>query len=328
MRRRQFIALLGGAAVAWPLAAHAQQPAKLPIIGFLHSASPEGLQQIVAGLHQGLNEAGYVEGQNVAFEYRWARGQYDQLPAMAADLVQRKVDVIIAGGGEVAARAAKDATSTIPVVFTAASDPVRAGLVASLAQPGGNLTGLVTFTSVVETKKFGLLREMVPKARNIAMLINPAFPPAEPDSREVESLARTLRQKLFVVRASDEHELDIAFATAVKEKAGALLVAGDPFFNSQRNRLVALASRNTIPAIYEFREYVVEGGLMSYGTSLPENYRQMGSYVGRILKGTHPSGLPVMQPTKLVFVINLKTAKLLRLTVPPNLLALADEVIE
>jgi putative ABC transport system substrate-binding protein len=324
-KRREFITLLGGAA-SWPLAARAQQP--MPLIGFLHSASPEPVTHILAGFHHGLGDTGYVEGRNLAIEYRWARGRYDQLSALAADLLQRRVAVIVAGGGEHTARAAKMATSTVPVVFTSASDPVRAGLVASLNRPGGNLTGTVSFTSVVETKKFGLLREMVPDAAATAMLINPTFPPAEPDAKEVQAAAQTLGHRLFVLRASNEQEIDTAFATLVEQRAGALLVAGDPFFNSRREQLVALAARHSLPGIYEFREYVVAGGLMSYGISLPDNYRQMGIYVGRILQGAKPAELPIMQPTKFVLAINLRTAKTLSLSVPPSLLAIADEVIE
>jgi putative ABC transport system substrate-binding protein len=326
VKRRAFITLLGGAA-AWPLAARAQQAA-MPVVGFLHSASPEALQQIVTGFRQGLNEVGYVEGQNVAITYSWARGRYDQLPAMAAEFVQRKVNVIIAGGGEVTARAARDATSTIPIVFTTAGDPGAGGLVASLAHPGGNLTGLISFTSVVETKKLGLLHDLVPQATALAMLINPKYPPAEPTAKEVQAAALVLGRKLIVLRAGSEQEFEAAFALLVQQDARGLLVAGDPFFNSQRDQLVGLAARYSIPAVYEFREYAAAGGLMSYGINLSDNYRQMGIYAGKILKGAKPAELPVVQPTKFTFVINLKTAKALGLTMPDKLLALADEVIE
>jgi putative ABC transport system substrate-binding protein len=323
--RREFMALVGGAA-AWPLAARAQQA--MPVIGFLHSGSPEQVAHILAGFHRGLGETGYFAGGNLAIEYLWARGRYDQLPLLAADLVQRGCSVIVAAGGEHTARAAKAATSTIPVVFTAAGDPVKAGLVASLNKPAGNLTGTVSFTSVVETKKFGLLREMVPHAAAIAMLINPNFPPAEPDAKDVHAAAQSLGHQLIIVRASNEQEIDAAFARIGETQANALLVAGDPFFNSRREQIVALAGHRSLPGIYEFREYVAAGGLMSYGISLPDNYRQMGIYVGRILKGPKASELPIMQPTRFELAINLKASTALGLTVPPSLLALADEVIE
>jgi putative tryptophan/tyrosine transport system substrate-binding protein len=325
MRRREFITLL--AVAGWPLAARAQQPA-MPVIGFLHSGSPEQVAHILAGFHRGLGETGYFVGGNLAIEYLWARGRYDQLPLLAADLVQRGCSVIVAAGGEHTARAAKAATSTIPVVFTVAGDPVNAGLVASLNKPAGNLTGTVSFTSVVETKKFGLLREMVPHAAAIAMLINPNFPPAEPDAKDVHVAAQSLGHQLIIVRASNEQEIDAAFARIGEMQANALLVAGDPFFNSRREQIVGLAGHRSLPGIYEFREYVVAGGLMSYGISLPDNYRQMGIYVGRILKGAKVFELPIMQPTRFEFAINLKAATSLGLIVPPSLLALADEVIE
>jgi putative ABC transport system substrate-binding protein len=328
VNRRSFITLIGGAAIsAWPFAAHAQQSA-MPVIGFLHSGSPEPVGHILAGFRQGLNETGFIEGQNVAIEYRWARGQYEQLPKLANELIERSVSVIVAGGGEVTARAAKRATSTIPIVFTTAGDPVKAGLVASLNRPGGNLTGTVSFTSVVETKKFGLLREMVPHAMITAMLINPNFPPAEPDAKEVSGRGAALGHELLIFRATNEQEIEAAFATFEKQRVDALLVAGDPFFNGRREQIVALATRHSLPGIYEFREYAAAGGLMSYGIDLPDNYRQMAVYVGRILKGTKPTELPIMQPTKFVFVLNLKTAKALALKVPATLLALADEVID
>ena len=327
MRRREFIAMLGGAAVAWPLVALAQQPA-MPVIGFLHIASPEPLSHILLGFRQGLSETGYVEGQNVAIDYRWARGQYDLLPALAAELVKQRVAVIVAGGGEMTAAAVKAATSTIPTIFTSAGDPTKVGLVESLNRPGGNLTGIVTFTSVVETKKLGLLRELISPSTVIAMLINPEFPTAEADAKEVEAAARTLGHTVLVLRASTDQELEVAFATMVEGRLGALLVAGAPFFNARRERLVTLANQHALPAIYEYREYVTAGGLMSYGISLPDNYRQMGIYVGQVLKGTKPAELPILQPTKFILVVNLKTANALGLTVPPGVLAIADEVIE
>ena len=326
MRRREFITLLGGAA-AWPVAAQAQQPATA-MIGFLHSAWPEPLQHILGGLRRGLQEGGFVEGQNVSIEYQWARGQNERLPELAADLVRHQPSVIVAGGGELVALAAKAATAAIPIVFTTAADPVKFGLVASLNRPGGNLTGLVTFTSAVETKKFGLLKELVPKAAAISMLINPKYPAAEPDAKEVEAAAKSVGCKLNVSRVSDPREVEAIFAALAQQQPDALLVAGDPFFNALREQLVKLSTQYSLPTIYEFREYVAAGGLMSYGISLPDNYRQMGLYVTRILKGAKPADLPVIQPTKFVFAINLKTAKALGLTIPSGILAIADEVIE
>jgi ABC-type uncharacterized transport system substrate-binding protein len=326
MRRREFITLLGGAAAGWPLAASAQQPA-MPVIGFLNTTFPERMPHILAGFRRGLQEAGYVEQQNVAIEYRWARGQYDRLPALAADLAARGVSVIVAGG-ELPTRAAMAATATIPIVFAASGDPIKLGLVASLNRPGGNLTGVVVFTSVVEAKKLGLLLEMLPRAAMIAMLINPHNPPAEPDAKEVEAAAKHSGRQLQVLRASDDPAIETAFAILAEQRPDALLVAGDPFFNSNREKLVALAARTSLPAIYEFREYVSAGGLMSYGASLPDTYRQMGLYAGRILKGIKPAELPVVQPTKFELVVNLTTAKALGLEVPAMVLAIADEVIE
>jgi putative tryptophan/tyrosine transport system substrate-binding protein len=327
MKRREFITLLGSGAVAWPLATRAQRPA-LPVIGFLHPSSPEAAARQLAAFRQGLKETGYVEGQNVVIEYRWAEGHNERLPALAADLVRREVAVIAATGGSTSALAAKAATSTIPIVFNAGTDPVKSGLVASFNRPGGNATGVINLDSPLVAKQLGLLQKLVPDAALIAVLINPDNAGAEYATREVQEAARSTGQQLLVLRARAEGEFDVAFATMAQQKAEALLVESDPFFLSQRNRLAALATQHRIPTIYSYREYAVTGGLMSYGDSLPEQYRQVGVYTGRILKGTKPTELPIMQSAKFEFVINLKTAKALGLTIPPSLLATADEVIE
>jgi putative tryptophan/tyrosine transport system substrate-binding protein len=322
MKRRKFITLLGGAAVAWPFAAHAQQQA-VPVVGFLHPSSPEPFGHIVNGFRRGLNDTGFVEGQN-----GWARGEYDRLPALAAELVQRPVRVILAGGGEVGALAVKAATSTIPILIITSSDPVKSGLIASFNRPGGNITGLMTATSILEAKKFGLLCEMVPNARVVAMIINPDYPPHDEDAAEVQLAAQSVGRQLLVLKANSPQAIDMAFAILVEQRAGALLVGGDPFLVGRSQQLVALATRHAIPAIYDFRESVVAGGLMSYGSNLPNNYRQLGVYAGRLLKGERAAELPVMHPAIFDFAINLVTAKALGLEVPPTLLARADEVIE
>jgi putative tryptophan/tyrosine transport system substrate-binding protein len=325
--RRAFITLLGGAAALWPVIARAQQPT-MPLVGFLSGAASDPFKHLVAAFRQGMRENGFVEGQNATVEYRWAEGQYERLPLLAADLAARQVAVIAATGGTQAALAAKAATSTIPIVFSSGIDPITAGLVPSLNRPGGNVTGVYLLISELDPKKLGLLRELVPAASVIAVLLNPRSADIQARSALVQEAARTIGRQIQPLHASTERELETAFASLAQLRAGALVVSSDPFFNSRRDQLVALAARYAIPAIYEGREYALAGGLISYGTSLIEGYRQVGLYVGRILKGEKPADLPVVQPTKFEFVINLKTAKVLGLTVPTSMQLLADEVIE
>jgi ABC-type uncharacterized transport system substrate-binding protein len=327
MRRRDFITLIGSMAVAWPLTARAQPPS-MPVIGFLHGASPEPFAQLMATFREGLKDVGYVEGQNVAIEYRWANGQYDRLPALASDLVQRQVAVITTAGGSLSGLAAKKATATIPIVFTAGDDPVKVGLVASLNHPGENITGVSVLIGALDAKKLGLLREIVPKVAVIGVLENPTIPAVKDRLGSVQEAARKAGQQIQVFFASDEPTLEATFPRLAQSGVGALVVGSDPFFNSQRDRLVALSARYAIPAIYETRDYVVAGGLMSYGTKLAEGYRQVGIYTGRILKGDKPADLPVVQSSKFELVINVKTANVLGLAVPNSMQLLADEVIE
>jgi putative tryptophan/tyrosine transport system substrate-binding protein len=326
MRRREFITLLGGAAAAWPLAARAQQA--LPVIGFLSARSPDESAHLLAAFRRGLVENGIVEGQTAAIEYRWALGDYDRLPALAAELVRRPVAVLAAVGGEPAARAAKSATAAIPIVTFFGADPVATGLVASLGRPGGNVTGISNLTVAMEPKRLGLLRELVPQARTFGALVNPNYASATDQLRELQEAARALGLQLHVFRASTDDELEAAFESTAQNRIAALTVAGDSYFNSRRDMLAALAARHGVPAMYNFRDYAVAGGLMSYGVDLTDGYRQVGAYVGSILKGAKPADLPVLQPTKFEFVINLKTAKALGVKFSDNLLSLADEVIE
>jgi putative ABC transport system substrate-binding protein len=327
VKRREFITLLGGAAATWPLAVRAQQPA-MPVIGFLRSTSALDSADLLAAMRQGLRQAGYTEGQNIAMEYRWGDGQNDRLPALAADLVSRRVTVLVAAN-LAAMVAAKAATATIPIVFVTGDDPVKLGFVVSLNRPEGNVTGISFYSGNLGAKQLELLHDVMPKATVIGMLVNSTSQGADAQTREAQRAAHALGQQIRVVNVVSEPDLDKAFATLVQERADALLIGGDALFTTElRNRLAALAARHALPAIHYMREFVTAGGLMSYGGSITDAYRQVGIYVARVLKGASPAELPVMLPTKYELVINLKTARTLGLDLPPTLLARADEVIE
>jgi putative tryptophan/tyrosine transport system substrate-binding protein len=325
VNRRTFITFIGGAAAAWPLAAGAQQP--MPVVGYLNSGAASPMASQVNALHEGLSQAGYVEGRNVAIEYRWSEGRSDRLPELAAELVRRRVTVIVAVGGSAPARAAKEATTTIPIVFVSGDDAIEAGLVSSLGRPGGNVTGISWLASALEAKRLGLLREVVPDG-DVGVLVNPSFPGAKVQVRDAQEAARERGMRIHVLNASSERDLEAIFANFRQQRLGSLVVNPNPMFYNLREQIVAFAARHAIPTIYYVRDYAVAGGLMSYGTSILDAARQAGLYAGRILKGEKPADLPVLQPSKFEFVINLKTAKALGLKLPPGLLAIADEVIE
>jgi putative ABC transport system substrate-binding protein len=326
MRRREFITLLSGAVAAWPRVARAQQPA-MPVVGYLDVESPEANAYFVAALRKGLGEIGYVEGQNVSFEFRWAEGRTERLPALVAELVSRQVALIVTGGIP-AARAAKAATTTIPIVFLLGVDPVKLDLVASLARPGGNVTGVNFLNSETDAKRMGLLHDLVPQATSIAVLRNPTRADATDQLQDVEETVRALGKQVLVLDASTDSEIEVCFGTLVQQRVDALIVLADAFISSRRDHIVALAARRALPAIYSLREFAVAGGLMSYSASITDAWRQVGIYAGRILKGQKPTDLPVLQSTRFEFVINLNTAKAFGLSFPPGLLAIADEVIE
>jgi len=327
VKRRDFITLLGGTAATWPLAARAQQRA-MPVVGFLNGASPIEWAVFVDAFKKGLDDEGYSDGKNVAIEYRWAEGRYDRLPGLAAELVGRRVSVLVATGGDVAAQAAKAATNTTPIVFSIGGDPVKLGLVASLNRPGGNMTGVSVLTNSLVSKRLEVLSEVVPKAELIALLVNPNNPNRGGQIRDTQEAARALGRQILLLEASREDDFERTFATLVQKHAGAVLVSADAFFNSRRDQIVALAARHAVPTIYEFRQFVTAGGFISYGTSLTDGYRQVGIYAGKILKGASPAELPVQQSVKVELSVNLKTAKALGITVPMSLLGRADEIIE
>jgi len=326
VKRREFITLLGGAAAAWPVMARAQQP-KMPVVGFLNGGSPEGYAPMVEAVRQGLKEAGYVEGQNFAIEFGWAEGKYERLKALASDMIRRQVDVIAATSTP-AALATKALTSTIPIVFTTGADPVELGLVASLNRPGGNVTGVSFLVNELTSKQFEMLHKLLPKASLFGFLVNPDVAFAKSQIKDAEGAARSLGHRLLVLTAKTEREIDAAFNTLVQRKADGLVTISEPFLNSRRDQVVELAARHSLPALYPVRDYVAAGGLVSYGSSIVGAYREVGVYTGRILKGEKPADLPVVRPTKLELVINLKTAKTLGIEIHPQLLATADEVIE
>ena len=327
MKRREFITILSGVAVTWPIVARAEQPA-IPLIGFLSSRAFNDSRHLVDAFRAGLETTGYIEGQNVAVEYRWAEGHYDRLPALAAELVRSRLAVLVTTGGEPSVLAAKAATSSIPIVFTTGGDPVKMGLVPSLSRPGGNATGISLLTTAPEAKRLGILHELAPRASVIGVLIDPNYQQAEDQARELREAAEVLNLQIAIAFAGKDQELKEAFAALAQNRAAALLVTADPFFDTRRDRIIALAAQFRLPAIYQFRDYAVAGGLVSYGVSLADGYRQVGIYAGRILKGDKPGDLPIYQAIKFEFVINLKTARDLGVQVPPMLSALADEVIE
>jgi putative ABC transport system substrate-binding protein len=326
MKRREFITLIGSAA-AWPLAARAQNTA-LPVVGFLHSRGPQDAAHITAGFRRGLRDAGFIDGQNVRIEYRWTHGQYQQLPALAKELVGLPVSIIVAGGGTPAVLAAKSATSTIPIVFAMSGDAVKLGLAKSINRPGGNVTGIDIFATVLDPKRLSLLHDLVPGASTVAYLVNASFPPSAQQVASAEAAASAMGLRIRVLRASNEQELDAAFATLGQESIRALAVASSPYFDTERSRIVQLAASYSVPAIYHFREYAVAGGLASYGVDIVDAYRQLALYTSEILKGAKPGDLPILQASKFDLVINLKTAKALGLAIPAGVIAIADDVIE
>jgi putative ABC transport system substrate-binding protein len=328
MRRREFITLVGGAAAAWPLVARAQQQPANPVLGYLSARSPEDTGHLTPAFLDGLARGGYLDGKNVSIEYRWARGQYDRLPALATELTRLPLSVLVASGGEPSAHAAAASTKAIPIVYLIGGDPVKQGLAASLSKPGGNATGVTLLTALLEPKRFGLLRELVPSAATVGVLLNPDFLPAEAALLDVQSAAQAVGVQIQVFRARTEDEIDTAFAGISQQRLGALAITADPFFDTRREKLVGLAAHHAVPTIYHFREYAEAGGLISYGIDNVAAYRQVGVYAGQILSGAKPAELPVMQATKFLLVINMKTAKTLGVKISDNLLSLADEVVE